>query len=267
MIDVMSTSGAGPARMAWVEAARPSSRLTAAAAAERERLERDARGLERRAEALAAQLQKLVEGREEIRRQLEILDQLAPPLEQVEVTTEGLEAAAEDQVSSSEPPNGYLSGSRIRSVAVHLLAASRAAAQPIHYHAWYELMKQAGFGIRARDPVGTFLTQISRSPVVEKADGPGLYRLDIAAPRELHTRLRDLQDELTQLHGGQQTLDAIASSRERRVELTAEIGRVERALEEALAALGMETDLEVNPRQSKRALLSGGRYVLESRRG
>ena len=139
-----------------------------------------------------------------------------------------------------EPPNGYLSGSRIRTVAVRLLAASEAVFQPIHYQAWFELITRAGFGIRARDPLGTFLTQISRSPIVRKVEGPGFYQLDIEAPRQLHTRLRDLQDELTRLHEGQQTLESIASVRERRAELTAEIARIERSLEEAEIALGAE---------------------------
>jgi hypothetical protein len=223
-----------------VEAALPSSRLAAAAAAERARLERDARRLERRAEALTVELEKLIGGREEIRRQLTLLDQLAPSTTQATAPIERQDIRVEDLGNDSEPPNGYLSGARIRAVAVRLLAVSEAAAGPVHYQAWYELLTHAGFGIRARDPLGTFLTQISRSPIVQKAEGPGLYRLDIEAPRQLHTRLRRLQDELTRLHGGQQTLDAIASVRGRRAELTADIARVERALEEAVAALGAE---------------------------
>jgi hypothetical protein len=226
--------------MALVEAALPSSRLAAAAAAERARLERDARRLGRRAEALAAELEKLIEGREEIRRQLTLLDQLAPAPTQAAVHIERQDIRDKNLENDSEPPNGYLRGAQIRAVAVRILADSEAAAGPVHYQAWYELLTHAGFGIRARDPLGTFLTQISRSPIVQKVDGPGLYRLDIEAPRQLHTKLRRLQDELTQLHGGQQTLDAIASVRGRRAELTADIARVERALEEAVAALGPE---------------------------
>lgn len=225
--------------MASVEAALPSNRLAAAAAAERERLERDARRVERRAEALTAELEKLIEGREEIRRQLALIDQLAPASVPTAVRVEH-PAGGDDPRSESEPPNGYLSGARIRAVAVRLLTASDAVAEPIHYQAWYELITRAGFGIRARDPLGTFLTQISRSPIVQKVAGPGLYQLDIQAPRQLHTRLHVLQDELTKLHGGQQTLDSIASIRERRAELTTEIARVERALEEAVAAIGAE---------------------------
>ena len=222
-----------------MEAALPSTRLTAAAAAERSRLERETRRLEQRAEAITAELQRLVEAREEIRQQVNLLDQIAPT-----VSPTDRESRTGDEYSAVSnaggPPNGYLKGARIRAVAVRLLAASEHADRPIHYQAWFELLVRAGFGIKAQDPLGTFLTQVTRSPVVQKADGPGVYRLDVDAPRELHQELRRLQDELLRLHSGQQTLEGIASVRERRAELTAEIAQVERALEEAASAVGLE---------------------------
>lgn len=222
-----------------MEAALPSTRLTAAAAAERARLEREARRLEQRAEALTAELQRLVETREEIRQQVNLLDRLAPIASVPDRPPHGADPRPSSE-RGQEPPNGYIQGARIRAVAVRLLAASENAAAPIHYQVWFELITRAGFGIKAQDPLGTFLTQVTRSPVVQKAGGPGLYRLDIEAPRQLHHELRRLQDELFQLHSGQQTLEGIASVRERRAELTSEIARVERALEEAAAALGIE---------------------------
>jgi hypothetical protein len=194
IIGAMSTETANTARMAFVEAALPSNRLAAAAAAERARLERDARRLERRAEALTIELEKLIAGREEIRHQLALLDQLAPAANPAKAPVEPQGIRRVALATDSEPANGYLSGARIRAVAVRLLAASEAGARPIHYQAWYELVIRAGFGITARDPLGTFLTQISRSPIVQKAEGPGFYRLDIEAPRQLQTTLRRLQE-------------------------------------------------------------------------
>jgi predicted ribosome quality control (RQC) complex YloA/Tae2 family protein len=235
----MSTPALDLVRIASVEAALPSTRLTAAAAAERSRLERETRRLEQRAEAITAELQRLVEAREEIRQQVNLLDQIAPtvsPTDRESRTGEEYSTLS----NAGEPPNGYLKGARIRAVAVRLLAASEHADRPIHYQAWFELLVRAGFGIKAQDPLGTFLTQVTRSPVVQKADGPGVYRLDVDAPRELHQELRRLQDELLRLHSGQQTLEGIASVRERRAELTAEIAQVERALEEAASAVGLE---------------------------
>jgi len=235
----MSTPALDLARIASVEAALPSTRLTAAAAAERARLEREAHRLEQRAEAITAELQRLVEAREEIRQQVSLLDQLAP------VTTPVARAPQDDDRragsdSSHEPPNGYLRGARIRAVAVRLLAASANADRPVHYQQWFDLFTRAGFGIKAQDPLGTFLTQVTRSPVVQKAQGPGLYLLNLDAPRQLHQELRRLQDELLRIHFGQQTLEGIASIRERRAELTSQIARVERALEEAAIALGID---------------------------
>lgn len=244
IIAPMSTPALDLVRIASMEAALPSTRLTAAAAAERSRLERETRRLEQRAEAITTELQRLVDAREEIRQQVNLLDQIAPTASRADResrTGEEYSALSEAALSNAgEPPNGYLKGARIRAVAVRLLAASEHADRPIHYQAWFELLVRAGFGIKAQDPLGTFLTQVTRSPVVQKAGGPGLYRLDVDAPRELHQELRRLQDELLRLHSGQQTLEGIASVRERRAELTAEIAQVERALEEAASAVGLE---------------------------
>lgn len=214
-----------------------STRLSAAAAAERERLEREMIRIERRAADAAVDLQRLVDQREALRERVALLDRLAPPPPLQE------ELKVEDDVPTeppAAPPNGYLRGARIRTVAVHLLAASDEADSAIHYADWFAMLERAGFGVAGKDPVAAFLTQLTRSPVVEKADGPGHYRLDLSAPRELQRRLRDLQEELRQLHDGQQTLESIASVRERRSELTAALARTERALEEAVSALGVD---------------------------
>jgi hypothetical protein len=51
--------------------------------------------------------------------------------------------------------------------------------QPIHYRDWYRLVREeAGQEVEAKDPLATFLVQISRSPFVAKADEPGVYLLD-----------------------------------------------------------------------------------------
>jgi len=68
-----------------------------------------------------------------------------------------------------------------------------------------------------------------------------MYALDLDAPARLRHRLHVLRRELVALHEGQQTIEEIASVRERRGELTKEYSRVERALEEALEAFGVDT--------------------------
>lgn len=212
-----------------------SNRLSAAAAAERERLIREMSRVEGRAADAAAKLQRVVDEREALRERLALLERLAPPPAQEE-----LELEQDDGAVPAPAPNGYLRGARIRTVAVHLLAASDRADAPIHYADWFAMLERAGFGVAGKDPVAAFLTQLTRSPVVEKAEGPGQYRLHIRAPRELQRRLRHLQAELGRLHSGQQTLESIASERERRSVLTTELARTERALEEAIGALGID---------------------------
>lgn len=235
IIGAMSTGELVGARMTSVESPATSSRLNAAAAAERARLEREAVRVETRTAAAAAELQRLVDAREAIRERLALLDQLSPSRPQQQ-----LELGKREPTPAAEPPNGYLRGARIRTVAVHLLSASDRADHPIHYSDWFALLEHAGFGVAGKDPVAAFLTQLTRSPVIQKANGPGFYRLDLSAVRDLQRRLRELQDELLRLHEGQQTLEDIASARERRTEVTAELARTERALEEALRALGPE---------------------------
>jgi hypothetical protein len=64
-----------------------------------------------------------------------------------------------------------------------------------------------------------------------------MYTLDLAATDRLRKRLQVLHAELLGLHHGQQTLEAIVSTRQRRDELIAEIAQSERALEDALDTL------------------------------
>jgi hypothetical protein len=219
--------------------ATPSSRLLAAAGADRDRIERELNRVGRRAEELARELQQTVELQSELKQQAALLEQLARPRQLALEDSSARPDAGEER--DEEPPNGYLKGARIRAVAVRLLAASEQAGQPVHYSVWFASLGRAGFGVAGRDPLATFLTQISRSPVVEKTDGPGLYRLNLDTPHRLHTRLRELQQELSRLHDGQQTLEAVITIRERRAQITSEIARAERELEEAVAALGIET--------------------------
>jgi hypothetical protein len=121
---------------------------------------------------------------------------------------------------------------------VRLLAGSSRAHRPIHYTDWFALLEDAGYGIEAREPLATFLTQVSRSPVVLRAGEPGTYFLDHEAPQRLAEELRLLHVELARLHQGQQTIDGVISVREKRVDLTTKISQVERAYHEALEALG-----------------------------
>jgi hypothetical protein len=218
--------------MATPEHLEPSRRLSQAAMAERERLAMRLQKLDARASALSEQLRQLNFEREDLIKRMALLDQLRP-------SDSGPHLRRVDDHEHSVPgPRGSLRGAAIRQTAVEVLATRGRPTEPIHYTRWLELVQEAGYGIAGRDPAATFLTQIGRAALVVRADRPGEYMLDLEAPLRLRERLNELHEELFALHSGQQTLEAVVSTRERRDELLAEIGRSERALEEALATLG-----------------------------
>jgi hypothetical protein len=210
-----------------------SRRLVRAAQAERERLTRDLDQVDQLAERLRASLVEAEARAKTLQRRLDLLSQLGgdKPVSR---------KIGRDNVVDfpSEPPHGYLRGREIRIAAVRLLTGAIDAAQTIHYSDWFGLLGEAGYGVKGKDPLGTFLTQIGRSPVIVRADEPGTYRLDLDATDQLRERLDGLNDELLALHNGQQTIESIISARERRTELLGTITRVERALEEAIESLG-----------------------------
>lgn len=222
--------------MATPEPVEHSKRLVRAAAAELVRL----RGERRQVAALAERLR---ESLDEAEARGAALDERINVLVALAGDGEVLPGrAAGDNViafpdASSEPARGYLRGFEIREAAVRVLRRAQAAPAPIHYTDWFALFQEAGYGIAGLDPLSTFLTQIGRSPVVVRSEEPGTYLLDEQAPQLLREQLDQLNEELLGLHGGQQTIEQIASSRERRSELVTRISRIERALEEALQVM------------------------------
>lgn len=71
-----------------------------------------------------------------------------------------------------------LTGRRLREVAVHVLRARRDAGSVIHYTEWFDLVAEAGVKVGGKDPVATFLTQITKAEGVEAVrPRSGLYRL------------------------------------------------------------------------------------------
>jgi hypothetical protein len=215
--------------MATPEPLEPSRRLSEAAGAELAALRRHMSRIDERRRSLTEQLEQLDAQRARFQERLELLQTLVP--EPSERRFEPVEAAL------TEPVRGYLSGSAIRRQAVRLLAESRDWDSPIHYTDWLARLTAAGYGIRSHDAAASFLTQINRSPLVVRTDRPGMYTLDLDAPERLRERLNELHRELLAIHDGQQTLDGIVSTRERRDELVLAIGRTERALEDALSTL------------------------------
>lgn len=72
-----------------------------------------------------------------------------------------------------------LRGQRLREAAVEIIASRRRIGEPIHYRDWFELVLAEGHRVEGKDPVATFLTQVTRSPVVlRQPERPGFYRVD-----------------------------------------------------------------------------------------
>jgi hypothetical protein len=92
-----------------------------------------------------------------------------------------------------------LRGQKLRAIAIQVLARRRGLRQPIHYRDWYQMVREeAGQDVEAKDPLATFLVQISRSPLVAKAeDQPGVYLLDPdRAGRRAHETLQEAEAAL-----------------------------------------------------------------------
>lgn len=153
--------------------------------------------------------------------------------------------AAREHVGHDEPlPSAtaraaqwLLRGPAIRKAAVRVLLDQPERPEALHYRRWYELLTQAGYTVAGKDPLAVFLTQVSRSPVVTRGTQTGVYAIDPQAPRRLRERLAELHAELRSLASAPDMTADLAAIRESRRELTAAIGRVERALEEAEALL------------------------------
>jgi hypothetical protein len=75
-----------------------------------------------------------------------------------------------------------LRGERLREVALEVLHRLTASGDPVHYRVWFEALVESGYRVSGRDPLATFLTQITRIKNVQSVGRrSGLYRLRIAA--------------------------------------------------------------------------------------
>jgi hypothetical protein len=74
-----------------------------------------------------------------------------------------------------------LGGKRLQEIAVVVLAREIQPGQAVHYREWYALLCAAGYRVRGKDPLASFLSQINRAERVEPVGGrSGRYRLRAA---------------------------------------------------------------------------------------
>jgi prefoldin subunit 5 len=213
-----------------------SPRLLKAAKAEREQLARHRRELLNARESLRAELQRIDGSLEEVDERQTLLDRLVGSTAGPQPDTEA--AVTRPASGDEERTLPVLRGPEIRREAVRVLLGHPDRPEALHYREWYALLQQAGFAVAGKDPLATFLTQLSRSPAVSKSTQAGVYELDRGAAGRLRARREDLQRELRASAATQGIGEEAAALRARRTELNAELGRVEKAMEEVAALFG-----------------------------
>jgi hypothetical protein len=230
-------------RVAATDTWTPSRRMRAAAASERERLERELARLRAREAELSAELDAVRAARTGLEHERHVLnhftDQDEPP-RSPGTAARRLRALPDAGTPASSNGSTVLRGAAIREAAVRVLAANSQPEAPVHYRDWFELLTSQGFMPAGKDPLATFLTQVGRSPVVQRTTTAGMYVLDLEFPRRARVRLAKLTTALaeTQETSPGVTVEELAAARERRAHLTAELQETERQLEEALRSLG-----------------------------
>ncbi|MGD9734948.1 MAG: hypothetical protein AB7V58_04970 [Solirubrobacterales bacterium] len=77
--------------------------------------------------------------------------------------------------------DGRLRGQRLLDVAIELLDQQVGRGKAIHYRDWFQLLKEHGYRVGGKDPLGTFLAQIARAEGIESVGRrSGRYRLKAA---------------------------------------------------------------------------------------
>jgi hypothetical protein len=119
-------------------------------------------------------------------------------------------------------------------------ALRRRPGEPAHWRRWLEWLRDDGFDPAGRNPEATFVTQLTRSPLVRRGDCEAVYVLDVTLVCALRERLQDLHERLRRLPPPDQLALLDDDARAVRHELQLEIGRAERALREAWGVLAHE---------------------------
>lgn len=149
-------------------------------------------------------------------------------------------AGAAAPVTTAQHAGGdeLLRGPAIRVTAIRVLLGHPRRPDAIHYREWFSLVAAAGYHVAGKDPLAVFLTQLSRSPLVRRGTQSGVYELDRDAPDRLRRDLETLQSQLRALTAApSSSTESLSSIRGQRTAVNLEIGKLEKALEEAQETL------------------------------
>lgn len=212
------------------------------------------------ARALAAERARLARRRERVlarvgkqRQRLAGAEREAAVLER-RIAELGTLADGEDPRPHRGGDGDALAGRAIREVAIGALLARSPRGEAIHYRDWLALLREAGYEVRGRRPDAVFLNQVTRSPLVRAGRKPGLYELDLEAPRRLRERLRELQRALGNLAEDEPAAGGGPEDRAQRAqELSREARSTRRRLEEARRCIA-DAPHEVKPERSSQIM-------------
>jgi hypothetical protein len=146
--------------------------------------------------------------------------------------------------SAEQSPGVVLRGARLREEATRVLYERAGPNAPVHYAKWHDWMVEEGFVVLGKRPKSTFLTGVSRSPLVVRGDEPGTYLIDTAVLGEIERELGEKRAELADVDGvlARETGPAPATQRHR-LGLLATIRRLDKQLAEGrrVIAAGRES--------------------------
>jgi hypothetical protein len=127
-------------------------------------------------EALAQRVSNTSEQLERLRQIVAALDERLTHDEYLLAELDGLLGiAAQLRLESLDK---RLRGQRLEEIAIAVLCEERGADTVVHYRDWFELLQARGHRVSGKNPLGTFLAQINRSPAVERMGRrTGRYRL------------------------------------------------------------------------------------------
>ena len=209
-----------------------SPRLRGAATAEQRRLQREINRVESRLATIEDEATGLRARHASLREKLRVLEILS--------THEPAKPPRRGKTEASVAAP-MLRGADIREVAVRVLVESMHSHRAIHYRTWYGLVVDRGISIGGKHPEASFLTQLTRSPVVDRGPTAGTYLINWSFPERARLDLDELRSELERTYNGPSApapnlrdLDAV---HERRKVLRSRIAQLERRLQEALRSL------------------------------
>lgn len=154
-----------------------------------EQAEREATSLRERALTARAEAEALVAQAARELEEAAALEQRALDLDELCGRAPQLSLAYEDEA---------LRGQRLREEAVRVLVESDQVGSAIHYKRWFQLLTDAGLRVFGKNPLASFLTEISRIPLVHRVENEaGTYKLDArAAGSRVAQRLSDAKRQM-----------------------------------------------------------------------